>query len=101
MERQSIIDALKAHRSDLVACGVAHLALFGSRMRGEERAESDLDILIDVDPGHEPVSLIDLAGMCGLIRDITGLEAAPIERHMLARHPDLARRIADDIVEVF
>jgi predicted nucleotidyltransferase len=75
---------------------VAHVALFGSRGRGDARAGSDLDVLIDVDPGTPKFSLLDLAGVCGLLT-----ETIAIERQMLARDPRFAKRIAPDIVEVF
>jgi hypothetical protein len=32
------------------ARGVAHVALFGSRARGEKRPDSDTDIMIETDP---------------------------------------------------
>jgi predicted nucleotidyltransferase len=101
MERQAIVAALKSRRQELEARGVRHLALFGSRVRGDAQQESDLDVLIEIDPDHEPVSLVGLAGVGHLIEEITGIEAVAIERHMLARHPQFAKRIADDVVEVF
>jgi uncharacterized protein len=101
MKRQTIIEALKSHRPRLEARGVAHIALFVSSMRGDEHAGSDLDVLLDIAPGHEPVSLVQFAGVCRLIEEITGLEATAVERRMLTRRPEFARRIADDLVEVF
>jgi predicted nucleotidyltransferase len=101
MEQQAIISALKFRRQDLEARGVRHLALFGSRVRGDAQQDSDLDVLVEIDPAHEPISLVGLAGVNHLIHEITGIEAVAIERHMLARHPQFARRIADDVVEVF
>lgn len=101
MDRAKIVDLLQAHRADLQARGVAHLALFGSRMRGDERSDSDLDVLVDIAPEHEPLSLIGIARVGNLITDITGIEAVAIERKMLSRRPELMSRIAGDIVEVF
>ena len=99
--RTTIIESLLSRSPELRARGVAHIALYGSRMRSEERDDSDLDALIDVDPAHEPMSLIGLAGICRLLQEITGVETTAIERNVLARHPAFATRINDDIVEVF
>ena len=51
MNRQDIIDRLRENEAALKARGVTHAALFGSRARGEERRDSDIDIMIDIDPG--------------------------------------------------
>ena len=41
---------------------VRRLAFFGSVLRGEERPDSDIDLLIEFEPGHVP-GLITLSGM--------------------------------------
>ena len=101
MKPHEIVDILSHKRSLLQAKGVQHLALFGSRARGEAREDSDLDVLIDVDPALPKFSLVDLARIANLLTDMTGIEANPIERRMLAKDPRFSARIADDIIEIF
>jgi predicted nucleotidyltransferase len=101
MGSDRIIDALTGHKPQLRAKGVLHIALFGSRARGDARDSSDLDVLVDIDPALPKFSLVDLAGIANLLTDITGIETHPIERKMIAKDPRFAARIADDIIEIF
>src|SRR6266516_5009335 len=45
-----VLRTLRNHRADLERMGVVHAAIFGSVARGEERTDSDIDIIIEVDP---------------------------------------------------
>ena len=50
MNRSDVITVLQAHEAALKARGVAHAALFGSVARDEQRLDSDIDIMIELDP---------------------------------------------------
>jgi len=101
MTRDEIIAALEAHEAEIRAKGVTRLALFGSRMRGDHRRDSDLDVLVDIDPTLPKFSLIDLAGVKVRIEEILGIETNVVERRTIKRGSKFAKCIADDIVEVF
>jgi predicted nucleotidyltransferase len=57
---------LFADRAALAAVCQRHhilrLSLFGSVLRGTDRADSDVDLLVEFEPGHAP-GLIALAGI--------------------------------------
>jgi uncharacterized protein len=98
MTRDEIIAKLKETAPALRAEGVMRLAIFGSRARGDARDDSDLDVLIDVDPDAK-FSLLDLVGVEHIIKDATGLNAQAEMRRSI--EPRFAQRISDDVIEVF
>src|SRR5438093_70818 len=53
MKRDQIIATLRAAEPELRRRGIRHAALFGSAARGEERPASDIDILVEFEPGEE------------------------------------------------
>jgi uncharacterized protein len=62
MNRQDIIDRLRQNERALRARGVVHAALFGSRARGDNGPDSDIDIMIDIEPEAD-VSVYDYVGL--------------------------------------
>jgi len=44
--RDEVLETLHEHRGELGRFGVSRLALFGSLARGQERPESDVDVLV-------------------------------------------------------
>ncbi len=47
MTRKNIISRIRKHRTHLTRLGVKSLSIFGSVARGEERPDSDVDILVE------------------------------------------------------
>ena len=47
--RAEILSKLQDHRPELRALGALRLGIFGSVARGEERPDSDLDVLVELD----------------------------------------------------
>lgn len=51
--RENIIKALKTKKPELSKFGVVNVGLFGSYLRNEQSGASDIDLLIDFEPGKE------------------------------------------------
>jgi len=98
MTRDEIIAKLRSTAPALRAEGVTKLAIFGSRARGDARDDSDLDVLVEVEPDSR-FSLLNLIGVEHIVEDVVGLPAQATMRRSL--EPRMAERIADDIIEVF
>ncbi|MCC8949176.1 nucleotidyltransferase domain-containing protein [Bradyrhizobium sp. Arg62] len=98
MTREEIVAAIRENADAIKAEGVSKLAIFGSRVRGDYRLDSDVDVLVEVEPDAS-FSLLNLIGVEHIIEDATGLQAQATMKRSLP--PRLAQRIADDILEVF
>lgn len=48
----ALLNELRRHRRRLEACGVEHVAIFGSRARGEASPDSDVDVFVEIGPGR-------------------------------------------------
>ncbi len=62
MDRNEALETLKRSEQTLRARGVRRAALFGSVARGDNRPDSDIDIMIEIDPAAE-VSIYDYVGL--------------------------------------
>jgi len=84
VDKEKIVDfCVKRH--------IRKLAFFGSVLRDDFRAESDVDVLVEFDEGREP-GLIGLAGMEEELSSIIGRKAD------LRTPEDLSRYFRDKVV---
>lgn len=75
MNKRAVIAMLKEHRAELERQGVRHVALFGSLARDEARSDSDIDIMIELDPATS-IGVFEYVG----IKDyIAGLFDGPVD----------------------
>jgi len=72
---ESISELLRQRRDEIVEIGARHgasnIRVFGSVARGDARAGSDVDLLVDVEPGR---SLLDLGGLLMDLQELLGCE---------------------------
>jgi predicted nucleotidyltransferase len=69
----SLDELLQTKREDILRTanrhGAFNVRVFGSVARGEADAESDIDLLVDMEPGR---SLLDLSGLLIDLEDMLG-----------------------------
>jgi uncharacterized protein len=53
LTRSDAIQRLRAAEGEIRSLGVRRLALFGSVLRDQARSDSDVDILVEFDPGEK------------------------------------------------
>jgi predicted nucleotidyltransferase len=70
-----IIATLRANADALRARGITHAALFGSRARGDNTPDSDIDILIET----QPDVIGDLFAYAGVKACVAALFPVPVD----------------------
>ena len=98
MDKQTAIARLKAHEAELRAMGVVSLSLFGSTARGEERADSDVDVAARLtDDGR--IGLPEFFAISDKVRQLLGVDVDFVSEP--ARKPRFQAEIDRDRVHVF
>ena len=76
---------LRKNEPTLRARGVSHAALFGSRARGDNRPDSDIDIMIEFDPAAH-VTVFNYAGLKDYIASLFDGPVDVVNRDGLKPH---------------
>jgi uncharacterized protein len=98
MRCDDIIAKLRAAEPALRARGIRRAAVFGSIARGEDRPDSDIDILVEFEPGAEG-SIYEYMNLKEYIAGLFDGRVDVIDRHALKPH--LRATAARDTVYAF
>jgi predicted nucleotidyltransferase len=94
---ERVIATLRAHEPELRKAGIRRLSLFGSVARGEAGANSDIDLVADLDP-DAGIGLFALAALERRLEALVGkkvdLLPAPVEKQRLRANIDRDRKLA-------
>jgi uncharacterized protein len=82
MKRDEVISRLKEYEDILRERGVVHAALFGSVARDEQDHESDIDILVELDP-EIVATMFDYAGLKDYVAHLFSGSVDVIDRETL------------------
>lgn len=93
-----MIAALRGREKELRAAGVVRISLFGSTARGEQRPDSDVDLLAAFDSSRR-LSLLDVVGIERQISDVLGRPVELVEEGTLK--PRVRRTVDAEAVRAF
>lgn len=98
VSRDELLSRLRRGEAQLRGLGLTALRMYGSRARGDNRADSDVDLLIEYDKSRK-FSLVDLVRAEHFLEKLVGL---PVQLTTESSVPSTdRRRIEKDVVPVF
>jgi uncharacterized protein len=93
-----VLETLHKHEAELRQRGVIHASVFGSVARGGARADSDVDVLLDLDP-QRPMGIFEYARLKLFLAELLGGSVDVVNRKTL--RPLLKDAILRDAVNAF
>lgn len=90
------LDRLRLNRADVIRLAAGHGArnvrVFGSVVRGDSTTQSDIDFIVDMDPGR---SLLDLVALSDDLEALLGRSVDVLTTRSI--HPYVRDRIAKEM----
>ena len=95
---ENVLDTLRTHENELRRMGVSHAAVFGSVARGEASADSDIDVLVELDQ-ERSLGIFEYARLKIYINELLNGGSDVVNRRTLK--PLLRDSILRDAVHAF
>ena len=93
-----VLQTLRTHESELRLLGVSHAAVFGSVARGEASANSDIDVLVELDEDRS-MGIFEYARLKLYINELLAGAGDVVNRRTLK--PLLRDNILRDAIHAF
>ncbi|HTT84564.1 MAG TPA: nucleotidyltransferase family protein [Rhizomicrobium sp.] len=95
---EEVVGILRSNADALRARGILHAAVFGSVARGDARPDSDIDLLVDLEP-DKPSGIFEYVRLQHDVAALFGRNVDLVERQALK--PLIREEASRDLVNVF
>lgn len=91
--KEELLSILREHRQELKRFGVRRCGLFGSFVRGQPTPDSDIDILVEFEPGKK--SFDNFMGLAFFLEQLLGRPVDLVTVESLSPHigPHILREV--------
>lgn len=76
---------------------IKEIGVFGSYVRGEQRKQSDVDILVEFETSAN-LSLLDFIRLENYLSDLLGVKVDLVEKHTLK--PRIGKHVFEEVVQI-
>lgn len=94
--KEDLLEQISSHHRPIRACGAKRLQLFGSYARGEAGPESDVDLLVEFEPGEKTWD--HFLELSLLLEEILGRPVELVTRESLS--PYIGPRVLEEAEDV-
>ena len=94
LNNNTILHTLVAHRQQLVNFGVVEIGLFGSFVRNEQKKDSDIDLLVDMQP--EKKTFRNFMALAYYLEEVFGRKVELVTKQSLSPYigPHILKTVA-------
>ena len=95
LTKQDVFDILRQNRARLQSLGVKRLGLFGSFVRGQQRTDSDVDLLVEFETGKKTFD--HFIELCFYLEELLGHKVELVTAESLSPHmaPHILNEVED------
>ena len=95
---EQIKSTLAKHKEELrLKYKIKEIGIFGSYVRGEQKKQSDIDILVEFEETAD-LSLLDFIGIENYLSDFLGIKVDLVEKHTLK--PRIGKHVLEEVVRI-
>ena len=95
---EQIKSTLAKHKEELrLKYKIKEIGIFGSYVRGEQKKQSDIDILVEFEETAD-LSLLDFIGIENYLSDFLGIKVDLVEKHTLK--PRIGKHVLEEVVNI-
>jgi hypothetical protein len=95
---EQIKSTLAKHKEELrLKYKIKEIGIFGSYVKGEQKKQSDIDILVEFEETAD-LSLLDFIGIENYLSDVLGIKVDLVEKHTLK--PRIGKHVLEEVVRI-
>jgi predicted nucleotidyltransferase len=77
--------------------GVKQIGIFGSYVRGEQKKQSDVDLLVEFEEASD-LTFLDFIGLENYLSTLLGVKVDLVEKHTLKQR--IGKRVLEEVVNI-